>query len=159
MSEFAEVIQDCIKALISQDRMTAHRALLRVAEVPSPCALRASASCLLQARVFVRDRFTCRYCGRRTLLPPVLRLVASVFPDVLPYHPHGKLSHCHTAFWREISSCDHIVPVARGGTTDESNLVTSCYMCNSMKQSWLLEEIRWQLLPVSSCEWDGLSSH
>lgn len=35
---------------------------------------------------------------------------------------------------------DHIVPVAAGGSDDETNLTTSCWECNSGKSDRLLEE-------------------
>lgn len=111
-----------------------------------------------QIEVFRRDRFTCRYCERKTVFLPVLRILASLFPAELPWHPHGKMTDCHVAFWRDYASCDHLIPNARGGTSEVANLVTACYMCNSIKQNWLLEELRWTLLPISDQEWDGLCS-
>lgn len=111
-----------------------------------------------QMRVFRRDSFICRYCGRRTVLPPVLRLLSIALCDVFPYHPHGKMSRCHLAFWRDIASCDHLTPLARFGTSDEQNLVTACYMCNSIKQHWTIEELRWEVRAIpESGAWDGLS--
>lgn len=35
---------------------------------------------------------------------------------------------------------DHIIPVAKGGTDDEANLITSCVDCNSGKSDKLLEQ-------------------
>lgn len=55
----------------------------------------------LRQRVFERDEFRCRRCGRDP------RLAVLVI--------------------------DHIVPVARGGTADESNLQTLCTGCNAGK--------------------------
>lgn len=86
-----------------------------------------------------------------------MRLVSEFLPDILPYHPHGKQSECHIAFWIYMASCDRVVPLARGGTSGLSNPVTSCYQCNSIKQSWLLSELRWEIRPAGS-QWDGLSS-
>lgn len=36
--------------------------------------------------------------------------------------------------------CDHVVPVARGGTHEFSNLVTACFGCNRSKRDKLLSE-------------------
>lgn len=112
----------------------------------------------VQVATFNRDQFTCRYCGRKTVLPPVLRLLSQLFDADFMYHLHGKMTDCHLAFWRDISSCDHLVPVARGGSSDISNLMTACYMCNSIKQGWLIDEMRWNLMPIATSTWDGLSS-
>lgn len=38
--------------------------------------------------------------------------------------------------------CDHIVPVSRGGSNDDSNLTTSCKTCNLSKGSKSLEDWR-----------------
>jgi HNH endonuclease len=113
----------------------------------------------LQMAVFRRDKFLCRYCCRRTVIPPVLRLLAVAFDQVFPYHPHGLMTACHLGFWRDIASCDHLVPVARLGSSTADNLVTACYMCNSIKQNWLIEELRWELRPIEpNADWDGLSA-
>jgi len=97
------------------------------------------------------------YCGRRTVLPLILRLLSISLEEVFPYDPHWKMSDCHLAFWRDSASCDHRIPVARFGTSKQDNLVTSCYMCNSMKQNWTVEELGWKVNKVSPGEtWDGL---
>ena len=36
--------------------------------------------------------------------------------------------------------CDHIVPVARGGSHDDNNLTTACEPCNRSKAAKLLSE-------------------
>lgn len=41
---------------------------------------------------------------------------------------------------RVILHCDHMVPVSRGGSNDESNLVAACGSCNSSKGAKLLSE-------------------
>jgi hypothetical protein len=38
--------------------------------------------------------------------------------------------------------CDHVIPVARGGTHDESNLVTACFTCNRSKRDKTPDEWR-----------------
>lgn len=41
-------------------------------------------------------------------------------------------------------TCDHVVPLVRGGTNDIENLATACRPCNSSKGDKLLEEWRKQ---------------
>jgi hypothetical protein len=36
--------------------------------------------------------------------------------------------------------CDHVVPLSRGGTNDDDNLVTACRSCNRSKHAKLVEE-------------------
>lgn len=38
--------------------------------------------------------------------------------------------------------CDHVVPVSKGGSNDESNLVTACLPCNRSKRDKFLHEWR-----------------
>jgi hypothetical protein len=38
--------------------------------------------------------------------------------------------------------CDHIIPVAKGGTHDPENLTTACFKCNRSKRDKTLEEWR-----------------
>jgi len=59
-------------------------------------------------KTFLRDGFTCRYCGRSPLRSPNVRL-----------------------------HCDHLTPRARGGSDDLDNLVTACEDCNEGK-GWIL---------------------
>lgn len=67
-------------------------------------------------RVFVRDNFTCRYCGY--VWPEYARadLQRRRYPGTL------KL--------RRIT-VDHVIPRSRGGSTSFKNLVTACSPCNS----------------------------
>lgn len=60
----------------------------------------------IRDRIFKRDDYTCRYCGRRGV-----RL-----------------------------ECDHVVPVSRGGSHEDSNLVTACFPCNRSKRDHLIGE-------------------
>ena len=56
--------------------------------------------------IYARDGFDCVYC--RAVCPP-------------PYNGLGL-------------TLDHVIPRARGGTHDPTNLVTACLRCNSKKQ-------------------------
>jgi hypothetical protein len=107
--------------------------------------------------VFVRDGFTDRYFGDRLVFPGTLRALAILLTEAFPYHPNWKQSVTHPAFWELYPTIDHIVPVARGGPDDETNVVTTSMLRNSAKANWLLEELRW---PVDRAPvvpgWDGL---
>jgi len=63
---------------------------------------------VLRRAVFVRDNFTCTYCGDRA---------------------------------RRLE-CDHVTPVSRGGSNDQSNLTTACRACNRGKRDKTVEEWR-----------------
>jgi len=38
--------------------------------------------------------------------------------------------------------CDHVTPIARGGSNDDDNLVTACFVCNRSKRDKTLAEWR-----------------
>jgi hypothetical protein len=117
------------------------------------------------AQVFVRDHFICRYCGGKTIPPPVLRVLSSAFPDLFPYHKNWRADSTHPAYLSRSSCCDHIHPGARPGSwnqfknpwTDLDNVVTACWSCNASKADLTLDQLGWALAPVSRCGWDGLT--
>jgi hypothetical protein len=49
---------------------------------------------------------------------------------------------CQYCGANEDLTCDHIIPLSRGGTNDDDNLTTACRSCNSSKGSRLLSEWR-----------------
>lgn len=64
----------------------------------------------LRKYIIERDNHTCKYCGNSTKKEPNLLL-----------------------------EVDHIIPLAKGGTTVEENLQTLCWKCNRSKGSKILE--------------------
>ncbi|HEX5322430.1 MAG TPA: hypothetical protein VFW40_01495 [Capsulimonadaceae bacterium] len=107
--------------------------------------------------LFVRDGFIDRYSGKRLLFSPALRLISSLIPEDFPYHLNWKTTECHAAYWNLSATLDHIVPVVRGGSNDDSNLATTSMIRNNAKSNWTLEELGWRLLPPGNFEnWDGM---
>lgn len=47
---------------------------------------------------------------------------------------------CQYCGRRDDLTCDHVVPLVRGGSNDIDNLTTACRSCNSSKSDKLLEE-------------------
>ncbi|HXF77281.1 MAG TPA: hypothetical protein VN598_00345 [Usitatibacter sp.] len=108
-------------------------------------------------QVFIRDGFTDRYFGERLVFPGTLHALSILLGDQFPYQPNWKMSLTHSAFYELYPTIDHIVPVARGGPDDESNVITTSMLRNSAKGSWLVEELSGpvDLAPIVS-GWDGL---
>jgi len=69
-------------------------------------------SILNNTNLFVRDNYTCQYCGRTK--------------SELKEH--------------EFLTRDHVIPRARGGTDAWTNVVTSCNKCNHKKDNKTLAE-------------------
>ena len=99
------------------------------------------------ATVYVRDRFTCRYCARRTLPTQTLRLISAAFPHEFPFHPNWRRDVAPRAYWDISTSVDHVRAVALGGDVkDPANLATACARCQYQKSSRPLEILGWSLI-------------
>jgi hypothetical protein len=160
LSDFSATYRSVIELLLNGQSREAGRVLEDVPGRYTPGTIARCSRAIplrVQLQVFQRDSFTCRYCSRRTVLPPVLRLLSVVFPEIFPHDPKWKMVACHLAFWRDTASCDHIVPIARQGSSEPDNLVTACYMSNSIKQNWSVEDLGWEAMPVPVFDWDGLA--
>jgi 5-methylcytosine-specific restriction endonuclease McrA len=112
--------------------------------------------------VFVRDCWTCRYCGATTIAPPVLRVLSRLYPRAVPVPPNWKAGQVHPAYMLASTSLDHLVAGARDGSwTDPDNLMTACSPCNTAKSDLTLEELGWTVLDEAAIrsDWDGLTGH
>src|SRR4051794_20694285 len=112
---------------------------------------------LQSTRVFIRDGFIDRYSGDRLIFPPVLRLISLALPADFPYHPNWRTTETHSAFWEVGATVDHVVPRCLGGSSDDSNLVTTSMARNSAKMNWSCEQLGWAVFPPGDMStWDGL---
>ena len=104
-----------------------------------------------------RDGYIDRYSGERLIFPGTLRLLSRILPEELPYHKNGKFEECHFMHWELYPSQDHVIPVARGGSIELDNIVTTSMMRNQIKANWLIDEVGWTLKPPGKLtDWDGL---
>ncbi|MGA9018013.1 MAG: hypothetical protein WB438_03640 [Candidatus Cybelea sp.] len=103
------------------------------------------------ARIFVRDDWRCRYCGRKLVFPYVLELLRVLCPGfkgLLPGH-HMPFADTEPAVERVYPNVDHVEPRLHV----PENLVTACTPCNTRKSDWL----GWPLpRPIAHERWDGL---
>ena len=158
---YTERFQELANALAMGNSAKSQR-LVRLLATPGsfdPKA-RPSPSIRKWAGVFERDSYTCRYCGQKTIAPPVLRVVSKAYPTLFRFHPNWKASETDAAYLVLSTSADHIVPITREGIDEPANLVTACWRCNAMKANFLLSELRhWELLPPASTPWRGLTEY
>lgn len=74
---------------------------------------------------------------------------------VLVENPSSRLKHVKTVMYKKQqgycffcrrriqpknATCDHLIPMSRGGLDEESNWVMSCYRCNAAKKDMLPDE-------------------
>jgi 5-methylcytosine-specific restriction endonuclease McrA len=107
----------------------------------------------LQAGVFIRDAFVCCYCGVKTIPLPILELLGLRLT-------RGSLTP--ESFLLITTTCSHMKPVTRGGSSARDNLATSCWRCDATKADSLLSELGWpapQLGPRERETWKGLTEH
>lgn len=110
-------------------------------------------------KTFLRDGFVDRYSGEKLLFPGIIRLLSLEIPDIFKYHLNWKMSETHMIYWDLFPTIDHIIPIAKGGTNEESNWITTNQLRNSAKSNHILTDLGWEILPPGNIEeWDGLCS-
>ncbi len=156
--DYPEHLERVVRALVSEGVAAGAKALEPIAYPPREIGRRRTPPRKLRAAVFVRDRFCCRYCGGKTVLEPLLRLLSAIYPDTFPWHPNWRGGVTHPAIIARSAVVDHVSPGSRGGewlTLD--NLVTACNPCNAIKANFELEQLGWELQPIPDWDWGGLT--
>lgn len=88
--DYPTVIEGAIRALLENGQDAGRRRLIAIAYPIQELPKRPSLGRALMARVYLRDSFICRYCGGRTILTAVMELLATIYPDIFPFHPNWK---------------------------------------------------------------------
>jgi 5-methylcytosine-specific restriction endonuclease McrA len=108
--------------------------------------------------VYRRDRFTCVYCARRTVVLPVLGLVSELLPAEFPWHPNWRRDVAHRFYWDLSTTLEHVEAVSTGGDWQaERNLVTACARCQYQKGNRSVADLGWQIRRTTA-SWDGLTA-
>ena len=101
---------------------------------------RPALSKLLQVKVFQRDGWMCRWCGRPVIFAPVMRYM-DLFVRQQGFN--GPLAY-YDARWRRDKAplldhmgavIDHVQAHSRGGAAHQDNFATSCNKCNNRKNN------------------------
>jgi hypothetical protein len=159
-AQLTAAVKALADASVSANPQAAEAALAAVEHRVSDIEPRRGVPLAATVAVFGRDCWTCRYCGGKTLAPPVLRALSGLYPERFPYHPNWKAGQVHPAYLLLSTSLDHVNPGGRGGGwSDAENLVTACWPCNSGKADLTLEELGWRLRSANEVrsDWDGLT--
>lgn len=104
-----------------------------------------------------RDGYHCRFCGIPLIRMEVRALLHTLYPAALPW-PKVSAGQ-HAAFLTMWVQYDHILPHARGGTTDLENLVIACAPCNFGRVQHTLDEVGLEdprVRELFRSNWDGL---
>lgn len=85
----------------------------------------------------------------------MLRAIADAFPHRIPYYKNRPAHPVHQSRWPAI---DHRDPHPR---SDDDNiperLVTACWLCNSVKSDFLLDDLGWDPVDPRDPAWHGLT--
>jgi hypothetical protein len=76
--------------------------------------------------------------------PPVIRtrpLLDRKTRDAIHEKHNGRCVYCGAPS----DEIDHVMPLSRGGSNQESNLVAACRHCNRTKSDRLLSELGWRI--------------
>ena len=110
--------------------------------------------------VYLRDCYTCRYCGLRQIAKEVLYAFEKAV-GVTEFRTQGINTEQHGIIHGFKTVADHVVPFKRGGRTHPDNLVSSCPACNYGKDAFSVEQLGIEdprLRPPVDNGWDGLLS-
>jgi hypothetical protein len=104
-----------------------------------------------------RDGYYCRFCGIPVIRSEIRMKIQKLYPEAVPWGTRNNLQHAaFQALWAQY---DHLIPHARGGTSELDNLVLTCAACNYGRGNFTLAEVG--LIDPMAREprrgaWDGL---
>ena len=156
--EYPEQLEGLIEALLGSGPEAAREALAPIAYPTREAVTRSDPSETVIAGVYIRDRFHCRYCGCRVIPTQIMRLLAAILPEDFPYHPNWKGGQTHPAITSRSATLDHVLAWTLGGRNEPGNLVCACWICNRVKGDLTIEQLGWELRPITTeTDWDGLT--
>lgn len=104
-----------------------------------------------------RDGNHCRFCGIPVIRREVRKRIQAAYPEALPWGTTNLTQHA--AFQAMWAQYDHILPHARGGNNELSNVVLTCAPCNFARMNYCLEEVGLldpRTRAPARSTWDGL---
>jgi 5-methylcytosine-specific restriction endonuclease McrA len=104
--------------------------------------------------IYERDGWRCRYCQRKIVVAPILRLLRLIFEDFKGADDgyHLPTADTEPGVIRVYPHVDHVHPQKFGGDNSEVNLATACDRCNTAKA----DRPGWTRLPIVRDDWRGL---
>lgn len=108
-------------------------------------------------RLHERDGYQCRFCGIPVIRTEIRNRIRAAYPDALLWGRRNVDQHAaFQALWAQY---DHVLPHAKGGDNDLSNIVITCAPCNFARMDYTLEEVGLsdpRLRDAIHSDWDGL---
>jgi len=158
--DYPEILEGVIAAALKHGIDAGAHALEPIAYPPREIEKRKAVPRRTMIEVYRRDRWHCRYCGCKTIFPPVSQVVGSLYPGMFPWHRNWKGGLTHPAVISRSPVIDHVEPGSTGGPwQDAENMVCACWICNGIKADFTLDRIGWELRPIPRSDWQGLTEH
>ena len=107
--------------------------------------------------VHERDGHYCRFCKIPIVRTKVRQALRRQYPQAVPWE--GTNVTRHAAFQCMWAQYDHVLPHARGGSSDLENVYLTCAACNYGRGQYLLEEqdlMHPSVHAPRQGDWDGL---
>lgn len=159
VSQGNELLTTLDVAAIENDR-TRLRNLARIArpvdKILSSSAVSRAISSQVKAAVQQRDRYHCRFTGRRLIDTKVFHEVARI-SDVFHFDEHHSVQLTrrgpagHPMVRTHAAAYEHAVPLVCGGESSVDNIVHTSVQLNESKGALILDQI-----PVPVDDWSGL---
>ena len=135
-----------------------HWQIAMPSESTTPRSAQRMPSASRERAIYERDGWRCRYCSTCVIDRGMRSWLHKCIPESARW---GKRNaEKHSALAALSASLDHVLPHSRGGTNDESNLVTACNACQFGRGQWTLEEVGFadpRQFPPDLNAWDGLT--
>ncbi len=116
----------------------------------------------MQLMVWIRDGWTCRYCGKEVFFAPTLKLLEELSPHHGYYDAHGNERKMISLFAHRWASVDHDIPHSKGGEDSLNNYITACWRCNNTMKDKTYEQGKPIPRKIDEVKqkpgWDGMSS-
>jgi len=110
-----------------------------------------------KAQIHQRDGYNCRFCEMPVVRSEIRSLIRAAYPHALSWG--SREVEQHAAFQAMWAQYDHVLPHARGGSNNLTNLVLTCAPCNFGRGGYTLQEVGVEdprERPTAVAVWDGL---
>ena len=104
-----------------------------------------------------RDGRHCRFCQIPLIRTEVIARIRRLYPIEARWG--ARNAEQHFGLQALMLHYDHIIPHARGGTNETSNMIVACAPCNCGRSNLTLEEVGLsdpRLRPPTMSDWGGL---
>ena len=158
--QYPKIIQMALRAIVNDGIDAGHTIMSTIAYERRDIERRPGLTRVMQAAIYRRDAFQCRYCGAELIPTAIMEFLGVLYHTAFPFHSGWKVGDTHPAILSRSPVVDHIDPGATGGDwRSEGNLVTACWPCNGRKADFTLERLGWRVIEPPNSKWDGLVSY